>query len=200
MQSKGLVLSSLVLLTGGKSSSVAQTKYNQAGFALSAPWVNNYRFYDYRKQAEADKSGFIGLGAGVFYKNENNKVILGSSLSYDFLLPFGEPEYAPGGVREHISAIALDATYHRRIIYKMNLFVGGNYTNYWYRLNSDADSIHAYNRYDKTFGLTVGAEYQIMNQVVAAITYRPAIVSIDRKQYWHVLSMSLRFELPVKKW
>ena len=87
------------------------------------------------------------------------------------MLPFGEPEYAPGSVRELILAIVFDITYHRRVVYKMHLFSGGNYANYWYRLNSDADSIGSYNKYDKTFGITAGVEYQIVNHVVASIIY-----------------------------
>ncbi|MFT3947379.1 MAG: hypothetical protein QM763_10440 [Agriterribacter sp.] len=189
----------ILFFTGSNLLSVGQSHNNQVGIAISAPWVNNYRFYDYRKQTEFDKSGFMGLGAGAFYKNKNSKIIMSGSLSCDFMLPFGEPEYAPGGVRSHISAIAFDVTYHRSIFYKINLFAGGNHTNYWYRLNSDADSVNSYNKYDKTFGLTAGVEYQIVNQIAAAIIYRPAIVLLDRKQYWHVLSMSLRFELSFKK-
>ncbi len=55
---------------------VAQTQNKQIGFVLSAPWVNNYRFYDYQKQRKAYKSGFVGLGARLFYKNKNSKVVI----------------------------------------------------------------------------------------------------------------------------
>ncbi|MBX3254015.1 MAG: outer membrane beta-barrel protein [Chitinophagaceae bacterium] len=178
----------------------AQTGQNQLGLTVSAPWMNNYRFYNYYDQKKADKSGFIGFGAGGFYKNRNNKVLLNASIGFDATLPFGEPEYAPGSVRDHIYAIALDVTYSRRLFHKVYLFAGPGYTNYWFRLNSSDDSVQSYNRHDRTFGLSAGIEYQVISQISAAVTYRPAIVSLDRKQYWHMLSASVKFELSFRNW
>ena len=126
--------------------------------------------------------------------------MLSSSIGFDFMLPFGEPEYACGSIREHISAIAFDATYHRRFFNKVYVFAGGNYTSFWFRLKSDADSVSSHNKFDKTLGLTTGAEYQVLHKFAATVTYRPAIVLFDTKQYWHTLFASLRFELFFKRW
>ena len=171
----------------------------QLGLTASAPWINNYRFYNYHKQAKADKSGFIGFGAGGFYKNRNNKVLLNASIGFDAMLPFGEPEYAHGSIRDHIFATALEATYSRRIFHKVYLFAGPGYTNYYFRLKSSADSVQSYNKRDRTFSLSTGIEYQVISQIAAAVTYRPAIVGLDRKQYWHMLSLSARFEFTLRK-
>ncbi|MBX2925296.1 MAG: outer membrane beta-barrel protein [Chitinophagaceae bacterium] len=188
-----------LLCITGLSPVFSQDHTYQVGFTALAPWVNNYRFYNYDEQKKADKTGFIGVGAGLFYKNNNNKIVLSGSLTSDARLPFGEPEYAAGSVRSHIYAIVTEATYHRRLFHKIFLFAGPNWTHHWYRLRSSADSISSYNKFDQSIGLTTGVEYQVINQISAAVTYRPAIVSLDRKQYWHTLSLSARFHLILRK-
>lgn len=178
--------------------SYCQNKH-QFGFSASAPWVNNYRFYNYETQRTADKSGFIGLGLGTFYKNGANRVSVNGQLTLSTMLPFGEPEYAPGSVRDVLSAFGADVIFHRQVYKKLSVFAGPAWMRYWFRLNSDNDSFPSYNKFDNALGIATGIEYQAIKSIAAAIVYRPSLYSINRKQYWHVLSISARFDLYLRK-
>lgn len=181
---------------------VAQQKQaNIFGVSGLTPWFNHYRYYDYYESKQMGKKGFIGIGAGFFWKNMNNRISLDAAITLDAMLPFGEPEYASsGGIRENILTNNIELIYHRRAFNKLYIMAGPNWVNYHFRLRSGADSIKSYIKSDQTFGITIGAEYELSKTITASFLYRPAFISFDRKQYWHQLGVSVRFDLAIRKW
>lgn len=113
---------------------------------------------------------------------------------------FGDPEYAPDGIREIIFANNIELLYHRRMFKKLYVLAGPNWVNYHFRLSSGVDSVKSYIKSDQTFGLTIGAEYELIKKISAAISYRPAVISVNHKQYWYQISLSVRFDLALFKW
>ena len=57
------------------------------------------------------------------------------------------------------------------------------------------DPLSNLTKFDRTVGITIGGEYHLTEKFTGAIFYRPALVSIDRKQYWHLISIDGRIDL-----
>ena len=71
---------------------MCQNKQKQPGaigVTASLPWVNNYSYYNYNLKKSSSKSGFVGLGASVFYKTGKNKFSLNFGFTGDLPVPVG---------------------------------------------------------------------------------------------------------------
>lgn len=180
--------------------SAQQQQVNAIGISGSAPWVNAYHYYNYYEQKQMDETGFVGLGTGCYWRNKNNKITIDAAITFNAMFPFGDPEYAQDGIREIIFANNIELLYHRRVFNKLYVLAGPNWVNYHFRLSSGVDSIKSYTKSDQTFGLTIGAEYELIKKISAAVSYRPAIISVNHKQYWHQIGLSVRFDLALFKW
>lgn len=177
-----------------------QQHANTFGISASAPWVNAYHYYNYYEQRQMDEAGFVGLGTGCYWRNKNNKITIDADITLNAMFPFGDPEYASDGIRKTLFANNIELIYHRRVFNKLYVLAGTNWVSYHFRLSSGVDSVKSYVKSDQTFGLTIGAEYELIKSISAAVSYRPAMISVNRKQYWHQIGLSIRFDLALLKW
>jgi opacity protein-like surface antigen len=177
-----------------------QQQTNTIGISGSTPWVNAYHYYNYYEQKQMNEAGFVGLGAGGYWRNKNNKITIDVAVTLNAMFPFGDTEYAPDGIRDNIFTNNIELIYHRRVFHKLYVLAGPNWVNYHFRLSSGVDSVRSYTKSDQTFGLTVGAAYELIKPISVAVLYRPTIISIDHKQYWHQIGLSVRFDLALLKW
>ena len=166
-----------------------------AGVTLSFPWVNSYRFYNYYTQEAASNTGFVGLGGSAYYKPGKNKFSLNGCFTGDLPVPIGPFDYGKTGTRSNIKAFTWEALYHRSIYKHLYTIVGLNYVRYQFDFTSYVDSLPSFSRFDKTFGVTAGIEYYFTERFSAALFYRPAIVSLDTKQYRHLISLDARIDV-----
>ncbi len=177
-----------------------QQQPNTFGISASAPWINAYHYYNYYEQEQKDETGFVGLGAGCYWRNINNKITIDAAITFNAMFPFGDPEYAPDGIRKRIFANNIELLYHRRLFNKLYVSAGPNWVNYHFRLSSGVDSIKSYTKSDQTFGLTIGVEYEVIKSITASVSYRPSIIPLGRNQYWHHWGLSARFDLALFNW
>lgn len=165
------------------------------GVTASLPWVNNYSYYDYDQNKSSSKSGFVGLGASVFYKTGKNKFSFNFGFTSDLPAPMGPFDYGKEGTRTNILTTFGEVFYHRNIFDKLNFIAGLNFVKYRFNFTSYVDTLPSYSAFDRTLGITVGSEYSFSNTFSVALLYRPAIVSLDLKQYRHSISLDARFDI-----
>jgi hypothetical protein len=167
------------------------------GITASLPWVNNYCYYDHELKRSSSKSGFSGLGAGAFYKKEKNIIALNTGLTADLPAPIGAFDYAKEGTRTNILSIFAEGLYYKKLFGKLNIIAGINYVSYRFNFTSYIDTLPSYSVFDRTVGITTGTEYYFSKTFSVALFYRPAIVSLDLKQYRHLVSLDARFNITV---
>jgi len=179
---------------------ISQNKQKQPGaigVTASLPWVNNYSYYNYNLKKSSSKSGFVGLGASVFYKTGKNKFSLNFGFTGDLPVPVGAFDYGKEGTRASILTNFWEGLYHRRLFHRVNILAGLNYIKYRFNFTSYVDSLPSYSKFDKTIGLTIGSEYRFSRNSSIALFYRPTIISLDQKQYRHLISLDARFDINV---
>ena len=171
----------------------SQKAPRSAGITLSFPWVNSFIFYNYHDHKKDAVTGFFGIGGALFYKEGRDKVSLNFGFTSSLPVPFG-PFDREGSYGETLSAF-WEVIYHKGVNKNINLIWGLNYIRYeytYYNYQVPQDNLV---KYDRTVGVTLGGEYHFTQKFTGAIFYRPAIVSIDRKQYWHHISLDGRIDL-----
>ncbi|MEP7318284.1 MAG: hypothetical protein ABI921_06075 [Panacibacter sp.] len=167
------------------------------GITASLPWVNSYSYYDYDSKKSSAKSGFIGLGASAFYKTGKNKLSLNFGFTGDLPVPIGPFDQANEGTRTNIFSTFWEGLYHRNLFYKVNLITGLNYVNYHFNFTSFVDSLPSFSKFDKSIGFTIGSEFRFSKNSAVALFYRPTIISLNKKQYRHLISLDLGFSAPI---
>jgi len=167
------------------------------GITASLPWVNNYSYYDYDQKNSSSRSGFVGLGASVFYKTSKNKFSLNFGFTGDLPAPMGTFDYRKEGTRTNILSNFWEGLYHRRLLDKLKVITGFNYVKYRFNFSSYVNTLPSYSTSDRTLGITAGSEYQFSKTFSVALLYRPTIISLDLKQYRHVISLDARFDIDV---
>ena len=170
-----------------------QAAPRSAGFTLSFPWVNSYIFYNYHDHKSEGVTGVFGFGAALFYREGMHKFSLNCGITSSLPVPIG-PFDREVSYDETLSTF-WEVIYHRGISNKINLVGGVNYLRYEYIYSDYQVPTANLAKYDRTVGVTLGVEYQFTKKFTGAILYRPAIVSIDRKQYWHLISLDGRIDL-----
>ncbi|HEX6181839.1 MAG TPA: hypothetical protein VFZ47_11385 [Chitinophagaceae bacterium] len=166
-----------------------------AGITLSFPWVNSYVYYDYKTSKNASVTGFFGIGGSVFYKEGSNKVSLNAGYTSSLPVPIG-PFCRDNEVPfSEVLASFLEVIYHKNIYKRINLITGVSYVRHEYLYHDYLNPSANLAEFDRTVGITLGGEYHFTGKFTGAIFYRPAIVSIDRKQYWHLISIDGRIDL-----
>jgi hypothetical protein len=181
---------------------LAQDDYKHSktfGLTASLPWVNNYSYYDYELDKPVSKSGFGGLGGAWFYISGKNKFSLNFGATVDLPVPIGPFDYGRQGTRTSVLSMFWELIYHRNMIGRLDLITGMNNVAYRFNFTSYVDTVASYYMSDKTIGVTLGMEYRVYRNCYLAAFYRPAIVSLKRKQYWHLLSLDARFDLNLNK-
>ena len=197
---KLLLFLSFVLAIPQLSKSQDKPKHSKTiGVTASFPWINNYSYYDYDLQKSSSKSGFIGLGASVFYKTSKDRFSLNFGFTGDLPVPMGVFDYGHEGTRTNILSTICEGLYHRNLFNRVNLIAGLNYIKYRFDFTSYVDSLPSYSMYDKTIGLTIGSECRLGKNSYVALFYRPTIISLDQKQYRHLISLDLRFDINLWK-
>lgn len=170
-------------------------KRQSAGLTLSFPWVNSYRYYDYYFLQPHSVSGFVGLGGSAFYRHNKNKFSVNAGFTADLPVPMGPFDYGKEGVRTNILSNFWEGLYHRSLHKRVNVIAGVNYVSYRFTFTSYVDTLPSYKIVDNTIGVTLGGEYRFTENVSLALIYRPAIISLDTKQYRHVISLDGRFDI-----
>jgi hypothetical protein len=172
-----------------------QKQLRSIGITASLPWVNNYSYYNYNQGQSSSKSGFIGIGASLFYKTGKNKLSLNFGLTGDLPAPMGPFTYGKVGTRTNILATFREMLYHRKAVGKFSIIAGMNYVKYRFNFTSYEDSLPSYSIFDKTIGITSGCEYRFSKIFSLALLYRPTIISLDFKRYRHLISLDARFDI-----
>ena len=125
-----LLLLTLLMLS---INAIGQRRIPESAFGatVSFPWVNNFAYYDYNKGKPYSKSGFVGLGGSVFYKDQHQKLSLSLGLLGSIPVPFGPYDYEK---KNHtlVHGTYLEATYHKRIHPRINLIGGLHYMEHAY--------------------------------------------------------------------
>jgi hypothetical protein len=182
-----------------KKGSFKNAPYTQsAGITFSMPWGNLYSYHDYEKAGPATKGGFVGLGLSWYYRKNKNKYSVNTGFTGDLPAPMGPISFGKTGTRSSISSIFVETNFHHSIYKRVGFITGVNYVTYKYYFIDYDNGIELF-KYDPSLGLTAGLEYLSKRSFALAIFYRPALVTFRTKQYWHVLSMDLRFDFPVWK-
>jgi len=169
------------------------------GLIVSLPWVNSYSYFDYNAQKSSSKSGFGGLGSGIFYKVGKNKFSLIAGLTRDLPTPMGPIDFGKEEPRTSIGSKFSEITLHRQVISHVNMVLGINRVKYEFKYISNNSNTSSYSVFDKTAGLTFGVEYASDKFFSAALLYRPAVLYFDRKEYRHLISLDARFNISVWK-
>jgi hypothetical protein len=179
--------------------SYGQEKKGQSkvGLTISLPLFNNFSYYDHELKKTHNTSGFGGLGTSIFYQNNNkNKFSFYIGAAVDFReLPVERFD----GTETHNISLFFDLLYHKNIYRGINAIGGINFIIYRFNLSSYTASIPEYSTNDETLGLTTGVEYSFFKGFGAAVFYRPALVSFDRKQYRHTISLEGRYSINLRK-
>jgi hypothetical protein len=174
-------------------------KQKLIGITASLPWVNNYRYYDHDLNKPSSKTGFVGLGIAAFYKTGKNKYSLNCSFHNDLPAPVGAFDYSQEGTRTNILSTVMEALYTKNLFNRINIIAGINYVRYRFNLTSYVNGLPSYSNLDRTAGLTIGTGYYFSKNSCLALLYRPAIISFDKNQYWHLISLHLRFDFSLWK-
>lgn len=197
---KQLLLLSFISTLPFLGMSQDKSKQSKAvGVTASLPWVNSYSYYDYDLKKPSTKSGFIGLGASAFYKTDKNKFSLNFGFTGDLPVPMGPFDQANEGTRTNILSSFWEGLYHRNLFNRVNLITGLNYTKYRFNFTSFVDTLPSYSKFDKSIGLTIGSEYRFSKNSSVVLFYRPTIISFDKKQYRHLISLDFRFDINLWK-
>lgn len=178
--------------------SIAQKKTStpsRYGISFILPVLNNYAYYNYESQLPSSKSGFIGFGAGLFYQKGDHKLSFNTGVAYDAIVPLAPIDYTHTGTRTSISSTYGEIVYHRRIFNRLYIAAGISGVQYRFRHISYEDTLAGFTRTDRTWGLSFGVEYSVIKFFSAGISYRPALLSQDHKQYFHLLTVDTRFHL-----
>jgi len=170
---------------------------NEMGISIFTPWVNNYRFYDYEQNQMQSKSGFVGLGAGLYYRfSDTRKISIGMAFTGDLPVPIGAFDYGKEGIRSNIGTLYLEALFHDRIIKKLGFIIGPNLIFYRYNLMSYVDTVNPYIKTNSFFGLTMSLEYFLTKRITVAAHYRPSIIPLnEQKKYHHLISLDVRYDI-----
>jgi hypothetical protein len=173
------------------------TTYTRSlGVTPNLPWCNMYSHYNYETGRSNTKAGFVGLGLSFYYKQNKSKYSLNTGFTGDLPAPIGPISFGKTGTRYAISSAFVETNFHHAIYKGLWGIAGVNYVNYRYYF-IDYDNDREFTRHDPTMGLTAGLEYVTKWNIGLAIIYRPALVAFRTKQYWHLLSVDLRMDLPV---
>jgi hypothetical protein len=173
----------------------SQKAPRSAGITLSFPWVNSYVYYDYHARQKSAVTGFFGIGGSVFYKEGNHKLSLNAGYTSSLPVPIGPFDRDKEAAYSEMLSGFLEVIYHRNVYKKINFIAGINYVRYEFLYHDYRNPPDNLARFDRTVGITLGGEYQFTEKFSGAIFYRPAIVSIDRKQFWHLISLDGRIDL-----
>lgn len=167
------------------------------GATLSFPWINNFAYYDYHLAKPAFKSGFTGISASAFYKDNRQKVSLSLGILGTIPVPFGPYDVVRNNYTQVFAAF-LEGTYHKRIHPRINLIVGMHYMeheySYWKTDSTEYDFFT-----DFSGGLTAGAEYLFGRKNFSlALFYRPGLITFTgTRKYRHVISLDARIDINV---
>jgi hypothetical protein len=167
------------------------------GATLSFPWINNFAYYDYNLAKPYSKSGFVGLGASAFYKDNKQKVSLSLGLLGTLPVPMGPYDVERNNYTQ-VFSVFLEGTYHKRVFPRINLIGGMHYMEHEYSYWK-TDSTASDNFTDFTGGLTAGAEYLFGRKNFSlALFYRPGLITFTgTRKYRHVISLDARFDINV---
>ena len=165
------------------------------GATLSFPWINNFAYYDYHLAKPYSKSGFVGVSASAFYKDNKQKVSLSLGLLGTLPVPMGPYDVERNNYTQ-VFSVFLEGTYHKRIFPRINLIGGMHYMEHEYSY-SKTDSTASDNFTDFTGGLTAGAEYLFGRKNFSlALFYRPGLITFTgTRKYRHVISLDARFDI-----
>ncbi len=169
------------------------------GITFSFPWVNSYRYVDYKLQTPNTKTGFFGLGIAAYYKKNDHKISLNWGFIQDLDSPIGAIDYSKLGRKTHISAGFGELIYHHPAYKSLGIIAGLNLTSYKFEFTSFENSIPSYIKTDNTLGVSAGLEYRFNKFVSAATIYRPSIASFETDGiYRHTISWDIRIDIDVK--
>lgn len=187
----------VLLMLSINAVSQRRTPKSAFGATLSFPWINNFSYYDYNRGKPYFKSGFTGISASAFYKNEKQKISLSLGLLGSLPVPMGPYDVELKNYT-HLFSSFLEATYHHRISPRINLIGGLHYMEYEYTYWK-TDSTDSDNFADFTGGPTVGAEYLFGRKNFSlALFYRPSLITFTgTKRYRHVISLDARFDINI---
>ncbi len=165
------------------------------GFTISLPWVNNYSYYNHHSQNTSSKSGFVGFGASAYFKTGENKFSVNLGFTGDLPAPIGAFDYAKEGTRSNILSTFVEGIYHKKLVGRVNIIAGVNHVRYRYKFTSYVNTLPSYSKFDNTLGFTIGSEYRFSRKSSIALLYRQAIISLNQKNYRHLISLDARFDI-----
>lgn len=167
------------------------------GATLSFPWLNNFAYYDYHLAKSTFKSGFSGISAAAFYKDNTQKINFSLGMFGSIPVPFGPYDVVRNDYTQ-VFSVFLEGTYHKRIFPRINLIGGMHYMEHEYSY-SKTDSTASDSYTDFTGGLTAGAEYLFGRKNFSlALFYRPGLITFTgTRKYRHVISLDARIDINI---
>lgn len=170
------------------------------GITLSFPWINYYNYVNYYQNQSKRTFGFFGLGFSGYYKKDLKKVSVNFSFTEDLSSPVSLTNFSKKDFNTSIGCSYFEILFHKPFNENLFLVLGGNITNYNFRLNSTIDSIASYKKTDQTLGLSAGIEYRFNKYYSVAGMYRPTLASFETDgKYRHLINFEFRIDLDFKR-
>jgi hypothetical protein len=192
-------LPGIVCLAQKKRRTGSNTSYTRsAGMTFSLPWTNAYALHNYETGQPDTKAGFFGIGLSFYYKKDNHKYSLNTGFTGDLPAPMGPIDFGKEGTRYTIKSGFVEMNFHQALWKRLGVIGGVNYVNYQYYF-IDYDNEIQFTKHDPTMGLTTGLEYISRKSFALALFYRPSLVSFRTKQYYHLISLDVRFDFAAWK-
>lgn len=170
------------------------------GITFSFPWINYYSYVNYYQNQSKRTFGFFGLGLSGYYKKDLKKISVNFSFTEDLSSPIAVSNFSKKDLKTSIGCSYFEILLHKPLHENLNVVLGGNITNYNFRLTSTIDSVASYKKSDQTLGLSAGVEYRFNKYYSVAAIYRPAIASFETDgKYRHLINFDFRIDLDFKR-
>ncbi|MCH5720519.1 hypothetical protein [Niabella hibiscisoli] len=186
-----------VLLSTSVLHSQSQSYKGKTGFAISLPLVYNTQYFDYShfRNRKVNRTRIIGIGASLYRSLGKDAVSFGASYQFNI-----DPELAQAkgyqSSRQHVENLAFDFLYNKSIHRNIKLLGGIGLSRYRYILKdiwlkpTDLGKDSSYKKNDFVVGPNLGVQFRINNFLSTSLIYRPGIISLNSKHYFHNISLS----------
>jgi len=169
----------------------------KTGFAISVPLVYNTQYFDYShfRNRKVNRTRILGIGASLYRSLGKDAVLFGASYQFNI-----DPELVQSkghqSSRQHVENLIFDFLYNKSIHRNMKLLGGIGLSRYKYTLKdiwlspADLGNDSSYKKNDFVIGPNLGVQVRLNNFLSTSLIYRPGIISLNSKHYFHNISLS----------
>ena len=175
----------------------SQSHSGKTGFAISVPLVYNTQYFDYSHfgNRKVNRTRILGIGASMYKSLGKDAVSLGASYQFNI-----DPELVQTkeyqSSRQHVENLAFDFLYNKSIHRNIILLGGIGLSRYKYILKdielkpTDLGKDSTYSKNDFVVSPNLGVQFRLNNFLSTSLVYRPGIISLNSKHYFHNISLS----------